>query len=115
MSLILYHNPRCSKSRAALALLEEKQAKFELFLYLETPPNTDELAKLIKLLDLSSARDMMRKGEAAYKELGLADIDCEASLIAAMCEHPKLIERPILIAQNAAAIGRPTDNLLTLL
>jgi arsenate reductase len=115
MTLTLFHNPRCSKSRAAFALLEENNAKFDTVLYLETPPTTDELEKIISLLGLDSARDLMRKGEAEYKELGLAEVDCEQSLIATMCEHPKLIERPLLVSEDKAVIGRPTENLLEII
>ncbi|VAV90984.1 Uncharacterized protein YfgD, not an arsenate reductase [hydrothermal vent metagenome] len=111
----LYHNPRCSKSRAALALLQEKSVSFETVLYLENPPTTDELSQIISALKLSSARDLMRKGEAEYKQLGLQELTDEPALIAAMCKHPKLIERPILIHGKRAVIGRPTQNLLTLL
>ncbi len=115
MSLTLLHNPRCSKSRAAHALLEEHGAPFETVLYLEHGPNADEIASIIALLGIDSARGMMRPGEDVYKELDLANVEDEAALIAAMCAHPKLIERPILITKDKAAIGRPTENLFPLL
>jgi len=115
MTLTLFHNSRCSKSRAAIAFLEEKGVAFNTVFYLETPPTTDEIVHIISLLGLSSARELMRKGEAEYKELGLKDVDSEQALIAAMCEHPKLIERPILLSETKAAIGRPTENLLSVL
>ncbi|MBL4596271.1 MAG: arsenate reductase (glutaredoxin) [Robiginitomaculum sp.] len=115
MTFQLYHNPRCSKSRAACALLEEKSVSFETVLYLETPPSADELARIIALLGLPSARDLMRTGEAIYKELGLANVSDEQALIAAMSKYPKLIERPILVGPEQAAIGRPTENLLDIL
>lgn len=115
MSWQLYHNPRCSKSRAALALLTEKNINFETILYLENPPTTGKLAQIISLLDLPTARQLMRTGEAIYKELGLANIDDEQTLLAAMSNNPKLIERPILVGDNKAAIGRPLENITAIL
>lgn len=108
----LYHNPRCSKSREALNLLREQGQEPEVILYLETPPNAKTLKALLVKLG-SSARELLRKGEDAYKELNLADEKLsEAALIKAMVENPKLIERPIAINGDRAVIGRPPENVL---
>jgi len=115
MSLQLYHNPRCSKSRAALALLEEMGRPFETVLYLKTPPSAAELKEIVQRLGFSSARELMRTGEASYKELGLAKEVSEPALLAAMSANPVLIERPILVGAEVAAIGRPIENLMRLL
>ena len=115
MSLTLLHNPRCSKSRATKALLDERGVDFETRLYLEHPPTTDELARIIAMLGYASARQLMRTGEAAYKELGLADVDDEEALLVAMSEHPKLIQRPVLIHGERAAVGRPPEAVLDIL
>ncbi len=115
MSLQLYHNPRCSKSRAAFSLLEERGEVFETVLYLNDAPSTDQIKRIIVLLGLSSARDLMRKGESVYKELGLGGETDEDALVQAMSANPILIERPILLGPEGAAIGRPTENLLRVL
>ena len=115
MSWQLYHNPRCSKSRAALALLTEKNISFETVLYLENPLSSDEIKRISSLLNFTSARQLMRTGEAVYKELSLADIDDEQALILAMSNNPKLIERPILVGKTKAAIGRPLENIIAIL
>ncbi|MDM1706802.1 arsenate reductase (glutaredoxin) [Thiopseudomonas alkaliphila] len=113
--IILYHNPRCSKSRAAVEFLAERQIKPEVLLYLEQPLTEPQLAELLSKLGMS-ARELMRKGEAIYQELNLANPELsEQQLIQAMAEHPKLIERPILVVGERAAIGRPTENLLEVL
>jgi arsenate reductase len=113
--VVIYHNPRCSKSRQTLKLLEDNDIQPEVRLYLEKPPSAAELKKLLKALDLS-ARDLLRKGEAEYKELGLADTNLsEAKLIAAMVEHPRLIERPVVVRNGKAVLGRPPENVLTLM
>ncbi|GAA6158561.1 arsenate reductase (glutaredoxin) [Ruegeria sp. HU-ET01832] len=109
-----WHNPRCSKSRAGLALLEEKGAQIEVRKYLEDAPSTDELRATLALLGVP-AIDMMRTGEKQFKELGLTKNSPEEALIAAMAEHPILIERPLAINGDKAAIGRPPENLLDLL
>lgn len=110
----IYHNPRCSKSRQTLALLEEKGIAPNIVLYLETPPTADELAVLLKKLKLS-ARQLLRKGEEAYKTLNLADDShTEQALIEAMVSHPKLIERPIVVHGRKAALGRPPEAVLEL-
>ncbi len=113
--VLIYHNPRCSKSRQTLKLLEDNNIEPEVRLYLENPPSAAELNKLLKALDLS-ARDLLRKGEAEYKELGLADASLsDAKLVAAMVEHPRLIERPVVVRAGKAVLGRPPENVLTLL
>lgn len=113
--LTLYHNPRCSKSRAALELLEARGLAPNVRRYLDTPPSSDELRALLSKLGLP-ARQLLRSGEEEYQTLNLADTSLsEAQLLAAMAAHPKLIERPILIAGDRAVIGRPTEKLLELL
>lgn len=113
--ITLYHNPRCSKSRTALALLRDHGIEPEVRLYLEQPPTAAELKQVLSKLGIS-ARALLRKGEEAYKELNLADESLsEKALIKAMVTHPKLIERPIAITQDQAVVGRPPENVLTLL
>ncbi|WP_326428619.1 arsenate reductase (glutaredoxin) [Stutzerimonas frequens] len=113
--LTLYHNPRCSKSRAALELLEARGLKPEIVRYLDTPLSTSELKELLNKLGLT-ARQLLRTGEGEYKTLELADAGLkEVQLIAAMVEHPKLIERPILVAGDKAIIGRPPEKVLEIL
>lgn len=115
MAITIFHNPRCSKSRATLSLLEEKGIEPEIRLYLENPPNAAELTEILTLLG-RSPRELMRKGEAEYKEQGLADGSLDDSaLIAAMTATPKLIERPIVIANGKAAVGRPPESVLDIL
>jgi len=110
----IYHNPRCSKSRAGLALLEEQGIEPEVIKYLDTPPTTEELTVLLEKLNISP-RELMRTKEAIYKELGLKEIENEQTLIEAMAAHPKLIERPIVVRDNKAVIGRPLENIEALL
>ncbi|BAN50178.1 arsenate reductase (glutaredoxin) [Metapseudomonas resinovorans] len=113
--LTLYHNPRCSKSRGALELLEARGLAPTIVRYLETPPSAAELRDLLAKLGLS-ARQLLRSGEDEYKELNLADSGLsEEQLIAAMVAHPKLIERPILIAGDKAVVGRPPERVLEIL
>ena len=110
----IYHNPRCSKSRQTLELLKEKSIEPEVVEYLKTPPNAAELKDILSKLGLS-ADELMRKKEAIYKELGLAGVSDENELITAMVNNPKLIERPIVIKGNKAAIGRPPESVLDIL
>ncbi|QBF28045.1 arsenate reductase (glutaredoxin) [Pseudomonas tructae] len=113
--LTLYHNPRCSKSRGALELLEARGLAPSVVRYLETPPTAVELKALLGKLNIS-ARQLLRSGEDEYKTLNLADTNLsEAQLIDAMVQHPKLIERPILIAGDKAVIGRPPEKVLEIL
>lgn len=115
MSITIYHNPRCSKSRATLQLLQEKGIESTIIEYLKTPPSADELEEILNKLGMEP-RDLMRKGEDAYREAGLDNpaLDRKA-LIAAMVEHPILIERPIVLSKGKAAIGRPPVRVLEIL
>ncbi|MDP2635381.1 MULTISPECIES: arsenate reductase (glutaredoxin) [unclassified Pseudoalteromonas] len=115
MAVTIYHNPRCSKSRETLALLEKNSIEPEIIEYLKNPLNTEQISTLVKLLELDSARDMMRTKEDLYKTLALKAQTNEEELIKAMAENPKLIERPIVINGNKAAIGRPPENVLSVL
>ncbi len=111
----ILHNPRCSKSRQTLALLEEKGIEPDIIKYLDTPPTEAELKAILTKLELS-ARDLLRKGEDEYKALNLKDPALsEDELIAAMVAHPKLIERPIVINQDKAKVGRPPESVLDIL
>ncbi|RDS85990.1 arsenate reductase (glutaredoxin) [Dyella psychrodurans] len=111
----IYHNSRCSKSRSALALVEEHGKPFEIINYLETPPSASELKTLLSLLGMT-ARQLLRSGEDIYTELRLDDpsLDDEA-LIDAMTKHPRLIERPIVVSNGKAVIGRPPEAVLQIL
>lgn len=110
-----YHNPRCSKSREGLQLLQERGAELQVIEYLKTPPSAEELHHILALLGIP-ARELLRSKEEEYQTLGLADASLdEDALIAAMLAHPRLIERPIAVSDSAAAIGRPPENLLQLL
>lgn len=115
MSLSIYHNPRCSKSRETLALLEARGLSPEIIKYLDTPPNADQISHLLSLLGMSSARQLMRTKEDSYQQLNLATEHDEQALIAAMVAHPKLIERPIVVNGNQAALGRPPEQVLDIL
>lgn len=111
----IYHNPRCTKSRLTLALLEERGIHPDVILYLETPPDEKTLADVLGKLGIS-ARQLLRKGEDAYRENNLADESLtEQQLISAMVAHPKLIERPIVVNGDKAAIGRPPEQVLEIL
>ena len=113
--LTLYHNPRCSKSRAALELLEQRGLAPTVVRYLETPLDAEQLQRLLAKLGIS-ARQLLRNGEDEYKALNLADTELsESQLIAAIAEHPKLMERPILETADKAIIGRPPENVLEIL
>jgi len=115
MSVKIYHNPRCSKSRQTLQLLEEQGVQFEVIEYLKTPPTAGELDSILTLLDMQP-RELMRKSEAEYKETGMDSSDLDRSeLIAGMVSTPKLIERPIVLANGKAAIGRPPESVLAIL
>ncbi len=115
MSTTIYHNPRCSKSRQTLELLHEKQIDADIIEYLNQPPNRDELERLLDMLGLEP-RQLMRTKEAEYKQLGLDDESLSRdALIEAMIANPKLIERPIVVHNGKAAIGRPPENILEIL
>lgn len=114
-TITIYHNPRCSKSRETLTLLQDRGIEPQIVLYLQNPPNETTLSQLLKALKLSP-RELIRNKEAEYKTLNLADPSrSDAELIAAMCRHPKLIERPIVVKGKRAALGRPPENVLQLL
>ncbi len=111
----ILHNPRCSKSRATLELLNRHGVDPDIILYLDTPPDHDLLVSILKKLDMQP-RDLMRKGQPEYKQLGLDNAQLsDAELIAAMCETPILVERPIVLANGKAAIGRPPESVLQIL
>ena len=110
--VIIYHNPRCSKSRQTLALLEERGIEPAIVKYLEETPSAEELKSVLTKLGIS-ARDLLRKKEAEYKEAGLDDTNLnDDQIIAKMIEFPRLIERPIVIKGDAARIGRPPESVL---
>jgi arsenate reductase len=106
----IWHNPRCSKSREAMNILEENNCEVEVIKYLDTHPTIQEIEDILKLLELSP-REMMRTKEDIYKELNLKDEQSDTKLIEAMAKHSKLIERPILIKDDKAIIGRPTSKI----
>ncbi|UVL06977.1 arsenate reductase (glutaredoxin) [Pseudomonas rhodesiae] len=113
--LTLYHNPRCSKSRGALELLEARGLAPTVVRYLETPLNAAQIQALLGKLRLS-ARQLLRTGEDEYKSLNLSDPNLsETQLIDAIAAHPKLMERPILETADKAIIGRPPENVLEIL
>lgn len=115
MSITIYHNPRCSKSRETLALLEEKGITPRIVEYLKTPPDAGTLKSILKSLGLKP-RDLMRRKEALYKDLNLDDPSLsDEALIAAMVENPILIERPIVVKNGKAALGRPPEAVLAIL
>jgi len=105
----IWHNPRCSKSREALGILEEIGAEKNVVKYLEENPDKETIKELLKMLGFASARELMRTKESIYKELGLKDENDEEKLIEAMVAHPKLIERPIIIKGDRAIIARPPE------
>ncbi len=111
----IYHNPRCSKSRQTLALLEEKGIAPDIVLYLKTPPTANQIKDILAKLAIQP-RQLMRVKEALYKENGLADKSLtDEQLIDAMVKFPKLIERPIVLANDKAALGRPPEDVLNIL
>ncbi|MFQ5346298.1 MAG: arsenate reductase (glutaredoxin) [Rhodothalassiaceae bacterium] len=115
MGTVIWHNPRCSKSRATLALLEERGIKPEIVLYLETPPAAGEIDRVLRLIG-REPRALMRRKEPEYRELGLDDpARTREELIAAMVAHPRLIERPVVIHNGKAALGRPPEAVLDIL
>jgi arsenate reductase len=115
-TVTIYHNPRCSKSRETLALLQQHGVEPQVVLYLEQTPDVATLRQLMQALGLKSPRDMMRKKEAEYQALGLDDPALsEEQLLAALAAHPKLLERPIVVAQGKARLGRPPEQVLAIL
>ncbi|MGE3476988.1 MAG: arsenate reductase (glutaredoxin) [Rhodospirillaceae bacterium] len=113
MALTIYHNPRCSKSRETLALLEGKGLSPHVVEYLETPPSQAELKRILKALGVP-AKDIVRKKEAAAAKID-AEAMKEADLVAAMAAHPEIIERPIVVNGEKAALGRPPERVLGIL
>ena len=115
MSVTIYHNPRCSKSRQTLQLLRDKGIEPNIIEYLSTPPNPAELSDILDRLGLEP-RDLMRKKEAEYAEAGLDNPALSREeLIQRMVDYPKVIERPIVLKDNKAAVGRPPENVLEIL
>jgi len=116
MKITIYHNPRCSKSRQTLQLLEEKELNINIVEYLTEPPSRETLEQVLSHLNMQ-ARDLMRKNEAVYKDLSLAEPSLkEDELITAMLENPILIERPIVIVDGKKiALGRPPENILKII
>ncbi len=115
MSTKIYHNPRCSKSRQTLELLKARNIDAEVVEYLKTPPSAAELEQILDALGMQP-RDLMRKGQDEYKQLGLDDESLSRdALIKAMVEHPILIERPIVITDKGTALGRPPENVVGIL
>ena len=113
--LTIYHNPRCSKSRQTLNLLTDQGFEPQIILYLETHPDTDEITGLLTKLGIT-ARELLRKGEDAYKEKNLSDPTLsQQQIIQAMADSPKLIERPIVVKGDKAVLGRPPENVLDLI
>lgn len=116
MSVVIYHNPRCSKSRETLVLLETNNVKPQVIQYLETPPSIEQLKTLYAQLGFTNVRKMMRTKEELYKDLNLADPSLtDDQLFAAMAENPKLIERPIVVSDGQARLGRPPEQVLEIL
>ncbi len=111
----IYHNPRCSKSRATMKLVEEAGVTPNIVLYLEQPPDSDTLKSIIEMLGCPVSH-IIRKGEAIYRELGLADrTPDDGELLQILVSHPQLLERPIVVNNGKAVIGRPPENVLTIL
>ncbi|PKR58712.1 arsenate reductase (glutaredoxin) [Thalassospira lohafexi] len=111
MMVRIYHNPRCSKSRQTLALIEEKGITPDVILYLDTPPSPQEMSELIEMLGMQP-EDILRKKEA--REEGIADLRGD-DLIEALCAHPRALERPIVVNDHKAVLGRPPENVLDIL
>ncbi len=115
MTIRILHNPRCSKSRTTLALLQQQGIEPEITLYLETPPDAGEISGILEMLGMTP-RDLMRKGESEYKEQGLDNESLsDNALIEAMVATPKLIQRPIVLNGDRAALGRPPESVLEIL
>jgi len=110
----IYHNPRCSKSRQALALIEEQGEAPEVIEYIKTPLDNASITELLTMLDMN-ARDLMRKQEDTYKELKLDNPDLsEAQLVQALADYPRLLERPIVVRNGKAVVARPPEKVLEL-
>ncbi|MFK7902945.1 MAG: arsenate reductase (glutaredoxin) [Nitratireductor sp.] len=114
MAVTIWHNPRCTKSRQTLALLNDRGSETDVVEYLKHAPSVEDIKNVLELLAIEP-RDLMRKNEAIYKELNLKDEKDNNALIEAMFLHPILIERPVVINDKKAAIGRPPENVLAIL
>ncbi len=114
MSVTIWHNPRCSKSRQTLAVLKDQGVEPEVRLYLENPPSAEEIEAALELLAIP-AMALVRRGEAEFKEAGLSKDSSAAEAVAAMAAFPKLIERPVVFANGKAALGRPPEDVLAIL
>ena len=110
----IYHNPRCKKSREGVAFLEDAQIDFEIIKYLETPPNSEEVKDLLKKLSYTPIQ-LVRKNEAVWKENFKGKDLSDDEIIQAMVTYPKLIERPIVVKDQKAVLGRPPENVLELI
>ena len=111
----IYHNPRCSKSRQALAILQDSKVEFEVIEYLKNPPTEQELSEIIAKLGIA-ARDLIRQKEEEFKQLGVKqDVLSHDSAITLMANEPKRMERPIVVTDEKAVIGRPPENVFDLL
>jgi arsenate reductase len=113
MKAKIYHNPRCSKSRATLALLEDRGIEIDTVEYLKTPPSPDEIRELLRLLGMNAA-DLVRTGEKAYRESGLSADATDSELIDLMAAEPIVMQRPVVVAGGSARIGRPPEQVLEL-
>jgi arsenate reductase (glutaredoxin) len=113
-AVTIYHNPRCSKSRKTLELLEEHGVHPKIVLYLETPLTREEITRLLRKLGLT-AGELVRRGEDEYKASGLGKDSSDEDILAVMAKHPKLIERPIVVRGARAVLGRPPENVLELI
>jgi arsenate reductase len=113
-AVTIYHNPRCSKSRNTLALLEENGVQPKIVLYLESPPGTREITGLLQKLGMTAGQ-LVRRGEDDYKASGLGKDSSDKEIVAAMAQYPKLIERPIVVRGGRAVLGRPPENVLALI
>ncbi|WP_457597787.1 arsenate reductase (glutaredoxin) [Hydrogenimonas sp.] len=111
--VIIWHNPRCSKSREALKLLQEEGIEPTVYRYLDEHPTKERIEEVLKMIG-ARPRDIMRTKEALYKELGLKEVDDDEKLVEAMAEHPRLIERPIVIKDGKAVLGRPPQKVIDL-
>ena len=115
MSITIYHNPKCSKSRQTLKLLEEQATGIDVIEYLKNPPTVKKLKEILSLLKIPP-RELMRKKETEYKELMLSNSNLsDKDLIESMIKHPILIERPIVLANGKAVLGRPPENVLNII
>jgi len=109
-TIAIWHNPRCSKSRSAMDILENNNCEIEIIKYLDTNPDENQIKTILKMLGVTP-RELMRQKEAIYKEMNLKEETSDDALISAMTQYPKLIERPIIIKDGQAIIGRPTEKI----